>query len=76
MGVVKLAAAVGEFEENDWKERDLAYALFKALSACWTHIPDDVRSKGSLRDAFELLLNLLCARLVPEALHLRTQVAE
>jgi hypothetical protein len=75
-GVVKVAAAVKTFSDSDWNERDLKFALSKALIACWERRADEVRIGGEVGQAFHDLLNQLCSMLVDEALHLRTRVAE
>lgn len=75
-GIVKIAAAVKTFSDSDWTERDLKFALSKALISCWEHDSDEVRRNGGVGRAFHDLLNRLCSMLVEEALHLRSRVAE
>jgi hypothetical protein len=48
----------------------------EVLSLCWKHRQKDVEKDGSLSEAFLRLLTVLCARQIPEALHLRAKVSE
>jgi hypothetical protein len=43
---------------------------------CWKHNQKDVEKDVTLREAFLGLLTVVCARQVPEALHLRVKVSE
>jgi hypothetical protein len=43
---------------------------------CWKHNQKDVEKDVTLREAFLGLLTVLCARQIPEALHLRPKVSQ
>jgi hypothetical protein len=48
----------------------------EVVSLCWKHRQREVKKDASLREAFLRLLTVLCARQIPEALHLRAKVSE
>jgi len=75
-GVKQLAGAVGSLPDSDWHRHDLGALFTEVLSLCWKHRQREVEKDASLREAFLRLLTVLCARQVPEALHLRTKVSE
>jgi hypothetical protein len=75
VGIKKLATAASSFSNRDWSQKGLAALLTEALAACWRARRQDIRSDSDLRQAFLDLLALLCARQIPEALHLRSKVA-
>ncbi len=75
-GVKQLAAAVDAIPGRDWQYNDLGGMLTEVLSRCWKHYQNKVEKDSDLRAAFLHLLAVLCARQIPEALHLRTKVSE
>ena len=75
-GVEQLGEVVISFPERDWERGSLATALTQALAATWKSIPDQVASRVSLKTAFLCILTELCARSVPEAIHLRDRVSQ
>jgi hypothetical protein len=75
-GIEQLAGFVGSFEERDWHHHGLGVLLTEALAACWKYSRNEVELQPDLRKAFLSILTDLCARQVPEALHLRTRVSE
>jgi hypothetical protein len=76
MGIRQLAAVVTGFEERDWHDHGLGGQFADALAACWKHKQHEVESQPELRKAFLSVLTELCARQVPEALHLSNKVSE
>lgn len=76
LGIKELANAVGSFQDRDWHHHGLGALLTEVLSACWKQMRHDVESNLELRRAFLGILTELCARQIPEALHLRSRVAE
>lgn len=75
-GVKQLAAAVDSIPDRDWHHNDLGALLTEVLSLCWKHYQNMVEKDGDLRAAFLHLLAVLCARQIPEALHLRSKVSD
>jgi len=75
-GIKQLASKVGSLSDDDWHRHDLGALFTEVLSLCWKHRQKDVEKDASLREAFLRLLTVLCARQIPEALHLRTRVSE
>ena len=75
-GISQLAAVVNSFRDDDWHRYGLGALLTEALAACWKHLRREVESQSDLRTAFLKILTELTARQIPEALHLRTKVAE
>jgi len=75
-GIKQPAAVVSSFRSDDWHRYGLGVLLTEALAACWKHLPREVESQSDLRTAFLKILTELSARQIPEALHLRTKVAE
>jgi hypothetical protein len=75
-GVRQLAAVVDSLADDDWHRHDLGGMLTKVLSLCWKHWQKEVEKEGDLRKAFLHIMAVLCARQVPEALHLRNKVSE
>ena len=67
---------VGSFEDRDWHHHGLGVLLTEALAACWKYLRNEVELQPDLRKAFLGILTELCARQVPEALHLRNKVSE
>ncbi len=75
-GIKQLAGAVDSIPDSDWHRHDLGALFTEVLSLCWKHRQKDVEKEASLREAFLRLLTVLCARQIPEALHLRAKVSE
>ena len=75
-GIKQLSGVVGSFEERDWHHHGLGVLLTEALAACWKYLRNEVELRPDLRKAFLGILTELCARQVPEALHLRNKVSE
>jgi len=76
MGIKQLAGVVSGFEERDWHDHGLGGQFSDALGACWKYKRHEVESQPELRKAFLGVLTELCARQVPEALHLRHKFSE
>jgi hypothetical protein len=74
-GITLLADRVSSFRDNDWHDYSLGPLLTDALAACWRTLRNEVESQPSLREAFLRILTELCARQIPEALHLRNRVS-
>jgi schlafen family protein len=75
-GIKQLAVTAGSLPDDDWHRHDLGALFTEVLSLCWKHRQKDVQKDASLREAFLRLLTVLCARQIPEALHLRAKVSE
>ena len=75
-GIKQLAGTVGSLPNDDWHRHDLGALFTEVLSLCWKHRQKDVEKDAGLREAFLRLLTVLCARQIPEALHLRAKVSE
>lgn len=76
-GIRQLADALSSFaSDRDWHHYSLGPLLADALAACWKHSQHEVELQPDLQKAFLGLLTTLCARQVPEALHLRSKVSE
>jgi len=75
-GVKQLAAVVDSLPDDDWHRHDLGAMLTEVLSLCWKNRQKEVENEGDLRQAFLHVLAVLCARQVPEALHLRNKVSD
>ncbi len=75
-GTKQLAGVVASFEDRDWHHHGLGVLFTEAISACWKHLRNEVESQSDLRKAFLSILTELCARQIPEALHLRNKVSE
>jgi hypothetical protein len=75
MGIKQFARVADSLEERAWQEHGLADMLAEVLSRAWKHFSKEIELQIELRSAFLQLLTILCARQVPEALHLRTRVA-
>jgi len=75
-GVKRLAATAASLPDREWQHHDLGPLFTEVLSLCWKHHQKDVERDATLRDAFLGLLTVLCARQIPEALHLRSKVSE
>jgi len=75
-GIRQLAVVVDSLPDDDWHRHDLGSILAEVLSLCWKHLRKKVENEGDLRNAFLHILAVLCARQVPEALHLRNKVSE
>ena len=75
-GVKQLAATVDSLPDDDWHRHDLGALFTEVLSLCWKHQQKEVEKDGSLREAFLRILAVLCARNIPEALHLRAKVSD
>jgi len=76
LGIKQLAGVVGSFEERDWHHHGLGVLFTETIAACWKHLRHEVESQGELRKAFLCILNELCARQIPEAVHFRNKVTE
>ena len=76
LGVEQLAAVIDTLPDRDWYHHDLGSLFTDVLSLCWKHLQGDVEKDADLRKAFLSILAVLCARQIPEALHLRARVAE
>jgi hypothetical protein len=76
MGIKALAKVVGSFEDRDWHQQGLGGIFTDALAACWKHKQNEIEQQPELRKAFLQILTELCARQIPEALHLRNKVSE
>jgi hypothetical protein len=74
-GVKRLAAVVASFRDGEWYDHDLGALFTQVLARCWTHLRKEVEGEPELRTAFLDTLTHLCARQVPEALHLRNKVS-
>jgi hypothetical protein len=74
-GLRQLAGVVGSFRSDDWHQYELGPLLSQAIAACWEHLRHEVESEPQLRSDFLGILAVLCARQVPEALHLRSRVS-
>jgi hypothetical protein len=64
------------FEDRDWHQNGIGGIFTDALAACRRHNENEVEQQPDLRKAFLQILTELCARQVPEALHLRNKVSE
>jgi hypothetical protein len=76
MGIKKLAEVVGSLDEREWRRQGLGGILTDALAVCWKRLQPEVELDPELRKAFLRILTELCAKQVPEALHLRNKVSE
>jgi len=76
MGIKQLAAVIQSFEDRDWHQQGLGGIFTDALAACWRRLQNEVELQPDLRKAFLHILTELCARQIPEALHLRNKVSE
>jgi hypothetical protein len=74
--VLQLSYFVDSYRDEEWSRYSLGTLLTKALSVTWTELRAAVESNAELQEAFLKILTALCARLVPEALNLRTKVSE
>jgi len=75
-GVKQLGAVIDTLPDRDWHHHELGTLFTDVLSLCWKHLSSDVEKDADLREAFLSILAVLCARQIPEALHLRARVAE
>ena len=75
-GVKQLASIVDTLPDRDWYHHELGSLFADVLALCWKHLQTDVEKDPELRKAFLSILALLCARQIPEALHLRARVSE
>jgi hypothetical protein len=75
-GTKQLADVLGSFEDRDWYDHGLGALLAETISACWKQLRNDVELEPDLRAAFLKILTELCARQIPEALHLRSKVSK
>jgi hypothetical protein len=76
MGIKALAKVVGSFEDRDWHQQGLGGIFTDAIAVCWKHKQSEIEQQPELRKAFLQILTELCARQIPEALHLRNKVSE
>jgi hypothetical protein len=76
LGIKQLAGVVASFEERDWHQNGLGVLFAEALAACWKYSRNEVELQPDLQKAFLGILTELCARQVPQALHVRNKVAE
>lgn len=74
-GIKQLATTVGSLPDDDWYRHNLGGLFTEVLSLCWKDFQREVESDAGLREAFLRLLAVLCARQIPEALHLRAKVS-
>ena|SRR2546423_1839022 len=74
-GVKQLASAVDSIPDRDWHHNDFGALFTEVLSLCWKHRQKEVGNNADLRTAFLHILAVLCARQIPEALHLRSKVS-
>ncbi|MGO9701373.1 MAG: hypothetical protein ACLPX7_19160, partial [Xanthobacteraceae bacterium] len=72
----RLGLADWRMPDRDWHHHELGSLFTDVLSLCWKHLQGDVEKDAVLREAFVDILAVLCARQVPEALHLRAKVGE
>lgn len=75
-GVKQLAKTVASLPDREWQHHGLGGLFTEVLSLCWKHRQKDVQKDAELQAAFLNILTVLCARDIPEALHLRTKVSE
>jgi hypothetical protein len=75
-GIKQLAKTVSSLPDREWQHHDLGALFTEVLSLCWKHRQKDVQKDAELQAAFLNILTVLCARDIPEALHLRTKVSE
>lgn len=75
-GLKQLAATVDSLPDRDWHRNDLGALFAEVLSLSWKHLQKEIERDADLRHAFLRLLAVLCARQIPEALHLRTRVSQ
>ncbi len=75
-GIKQLAKTVSSLHDREWQHHDLGALFTEVLSLCWKHRQKDVQKDAELQAAFLNILTVLCARDIPEALHLRTKVSE
>ena len=75
MGIKELAKVLGSFEDRDWHQQ-LGGIFADALATCWKQKQNEIEQQPELRKAFLQVLTALCARQIPEALHLRNKVSE
>jgi hypothetical protein len=73
--VKQLASAVDSIPDRDWHHNDLGALFTEVLSLCWKHCQKEVENDADLRTVFLHILAALCARQIPEALHLRSKVS-
>ena len=74
-GVKQLSGVIGALSDRDWYHHDLGSSFTDVLSLCWKHLQSDVEKDADLRKTFLGMLTVLCARQIPEALHLRAMVS-
>jgi hypothetical protein len=75
-GVKQLATAAPTLPDKEWFDHDLGSLFTDVLRACWKHSQREIEADPELRRAFLGLLAFLCARQIPEALHLQMKVAD
>jgi hypothetical protein len=75
-GIRQLAGVVGSLPDREWQHHELGPLFTEVLSLCWKTRQKEVERDAGLREAFLRLLAALCARQIPEALHLRSKVSE
>ncbi len=75
-GVKQLAAILDTLPDRDWYHHEIGSLFADVLSLCWKHLRGEVERDMDLRGAFLSILTVLCARQIPEALHLRAKVSE
>lgn len=75
-GIRQLAGVVGSLPDREWQHHELGPLFTEILSLCWQTRQKAVERDAGLREAFLRLLAALCARQIPEALHLRSRVSE
>jgi hypothetical protein len=75
LGLKHLSSAVGSFDDRDWHQHELGILFTNVAASSWTHLRHEVETQPDLRASFLTVLTTLCARQIPEALHLRTKVS-
>ena len=75
-GIRQLAGVVVSLPDREWQHHELGPLFAEVLSLCWKTRQKAVERDAALQKAFLRLLAALCARQIPEALHLRSKVSE
>ena len=75
-GIQQLSTVVGSFTDRDWEQDALASTFTSVLGAAWKHLSNEIETDKSLRSAFLHILTELCARSIPDAIHLRDRVSQ
>jgi hypothetical protein len=75
LGIKHLSSVVGSFDDRDWYQHELGPLFTNVAASCWTQARQEVETQPDVRASFLTVLATLCARQIPEALHLRTKVS-